>query len=49
MSDFIILLSFIIDKYPILFYFLSFFSCLILVLFSFLLLLLCVKIFKSLK
>lgn len=49
MSDFIILLSYFADKFPFLFIFFSFFSCLILALFSFLLLLLCVKIFKGLK
>lgn len=49
MSDFIILLSYIIEKYPFLFSFLSFISSLILSLFSLLLLLLCFKLLKDLK
>lgn len=49
MSDFIFILSYIIDKYPFLFSFLSFISCIILSLFSFLLLLLCFKLLKDLK
>lgn len=49
MSDFIILLSYIIENYPFLFSFLSFISCLILSLFSFLLLLLCFMLLKDLK
>lgn len=49
MSDFIFMLSYIIEKYPFLFSFLSFIFCFILSLFSLLLLLLCFKLFKDLK
>lgn len=49
MIDLLYLVKYFIDTYPFLFFFYSFFSCLILALFSFLLLLLCAKIFKSLK
>lgn len=43
------LIAYLVEKFPFLFYFLVFFSCLFIVLVDFLLLLLCVKIFKSLK
>ena len=43
------LIAYLVENFPFLFYFLVFFSCVLVILVDFLLLLLCVKIFKSLK